>query len=172
MNTSHSLIRSKLLSLVGWWRLRHTHTPRCSLTLSKDVSFLHTSTMETEQKQANDLISSYFYRSRRPWYRGSNPSFDCVWCWFVMGGAVSLQQRCRKALVIRAYNIRPADQTIEDQFSAYSFLKGDGQFYTNADLIKQCLNIGSNDYPWLEPLMQILSGASSDGSSSSGPKVS
>jgi hypothetical protein len=89
-----------------------------------------------------------------------------------MGGAVSLQQRCRKALVIRAYNIRPADQTIEDQFSAYSFLKGDGQFYTNADLIKQCLNIGSNDYPWLEPLMQILSGSSADGSSSSGPKVS
>lgn len=76
-----------------------------------------------------------------------------------MGGAVSLQQRCRKALVIRAYNNRPADQTLEEQFSSYSYLKGDGSIYTNADLIKQCLNIGSNDYPWLDPLMQILSGS-------------
>lgn len=90
-----------------------------------------------------------------------------------MGGAVSLQQRCRKALVIRAYNMRPSDQTLEEQFSSFSYLKGDGEFYTNADLIKQCLNIGENDYPWLEPLMQILSNTTSESQQSpSKPKVS
>jgi hypothetical protein len=46
---------------------------------------------------------------------------------------------------------------LEEQFSSFTYLKGDGHLYTNAELIKQCLSIGSNDYPWLEPLLQILS---------------
>lgn len=90
-----------------------------------------------------------------------------------MGGAVSLQQRCRKALVIKAYNARPPEQTLEEQFSAFSYLKNDGQFYTNADLIKQCLKIGAEEYPWIDPLMQVLSGQTQggDGSSANRSKV-
>lgn len=84
-----------------------------------------------------------------------------------------MQQRCRKALVIRAYNTRPADQSLEEQFSSFTYLKGDGNLYTNAELIKQCLSIGSNDYPWLEPLLQILSESHQQPgeASSSKPKV-
>jgi hypothetical protein len=79
-----------------------------------------------------------------------------------MGGAVSLQQRCRKALVIRAYNTRSPDQTVEEQFAAFSYLKHDGQCYTNVGLIKQCLQMENQEYPWLEPLLQVLKGKQSE----------
>lgn len=40
-----------------------------------------------------------------------------------MGSGVSSLVRLRKALVIRAYNLRGADQTIEEQFDKYAFRK-------------------------------------------------
>ncbi len=73
-----------------------------------------------------------------------------------MGSGVSTQQRFRKAIVIRAFNLRPIDQSIEEQFMPYTYLKRDQQLYINVELIKQCLKIGKDEYPWMEHFFQAL----------------
>ncbi len=40
-----------------------------------------------------------------------------------MGSGVSSMLRLRKTLVIRAYNLRGKDETVEEQFSKYAYPK-------------------------------------------------
>ena len=39
------------------------------------------------------------------------------------GASAANNNRLRKALILRAYNVRPKGQTLEDQFMKFSFKK-------------------------------------------------
>jgi len=71
-----------------------------------------------------------------------------------MGGGVSSLARLRKTLVIRAYNTRKKDQTIEDQFIVHSFAR-DGKTRIKIDDIKKALSV---DAPWMDELFETLVG--------------
>lgn len=62
-----------------------------------------------------------------------------------MGAGASSLARLRKAVVIKSYNLRKSNQTIEEQFKCYAFRnKTDGFLYIKLDDIRKCL--GTNDF--------------------------
>lgn len=69
-----------------------------------------------------------------------------------MGAGASLG-RLRKAIVIRSYNLRRPDQTVEEQFKCYTFRSvDDGQLHIRLSDIRNCLGMDSKDYGWIEEL--------------------
>ena len=69
-----------------------------------------------------------------------------------MGAGASLG-RLRKAVVIRSYNLRRPDQTVEEQFKCFTFRSvDDGQLYIRLSDIRNCLGMDSKDYGWIEEL--------------------
>jgi hypothetical protein len=79
----------------------------------------------------------------RPWY----PLFD-------MGGGVSSLSRLRKAIVIRAYNLRKPDETLDDQFRRFAVRDVDGVLYISFDNIKRCLLMETKEYDWVDMFLQ------------------
>ena len=75
-----------------------------------------------------------------------------------MGAGASLG-RLRKAVVIRSYNLRRPDHTVEEQFKCYTFRSmDDGQLYIRLDDIRNCLGMDSKDYGWIEELFSLTFG--------------
>ena len=57
-----------------------------------------------------------------------------------MGAGASSLARLRKAIVIRSYNLKKPNQTIEELFKSYTFRsKNDGVLYIKLDDIRLCL---------------------------------
>ncbi len=78
-----------------------------------------------------------------------------------MGSGVSsernTQSRLRNALVLRAYNVRSKDITLEEQFAEYAFRKEQGGvLYISIDNIKKVLSV---DAPWIDDLFHTLIGS-------------
>ena len=71
------------------------------------------------------------------------------------GSTLNSLVRLRKAICIRAHNLRAADETLEDQFAKYSFKKNDNKRYICLQDVKQAL---STDAPWIEDLFRNLIG--------------
>ena len=78
-----------------------------------------------------------------------------------MGSGVSTLNRLRKALVIRAYNLRPSDQTLIEQFLPFSFQKDSQGLYITIENIKKCLKLDNGEYRWIEELLDALFSQSS-----------
>lgn len=73
-----------------------------------------------------------------------------------MGSGASTLNRLRKAIIIRAYNLRPEDQSLMEQFLPFTYQKeGQGLYITLAN-VKKCLSLDSGDYQWMVDLMQAL----------------
>jgi len=66
--------------------------------------------------------------------------------------------RLRKALCIRAYNIRSADETLEEQFAKLSYRGEDGRVYLLFVDVKTVL--GFTDTPWIDEVFKRLWGES------------
>jgi hypothetical protein len=80
-----------------------------------------------------------------------------------MGAGASSFSRLRKAVLIRAYNLRPSDQSLIDQFLPYTYQKEGKGLYIEISQIKKCLKMDSAEYKWIEELLQtIFSAQSSD----------
>lgn len=73
-----------------------------------------------------------------------------------MGAGASSLPRLRKALLIRAYNLRDKDQSLVDQFIPFAFRGPDMQMYILPSQIQNALRMTSPDYAWLEDLLQTL----------------
>lgn len=73
-----------------------------------------------------------------------------------MGAGASSLPRVRKALLIRAYNIRAPDQTLLDQFIPHAFRGPDMQMYIFPSQVQKCLDMNKADYAWLEELLRSL----------------
>lgn len=73
-----------------------------------------------------------------------------------MGAGASSLPRVRKALLIRAHNMRAADQTLIDQFLPFAFRGPDHQMHILPSQIQNCLNMNKTDYFWLEDLLKTL----------------
>ena len=92
----------------------------------------------------------------------------------------SSAQRLRKALVIRAYNLRKKDETLQDQFRKFAYVKSPtkrssaensttgGGLYISMENIKSCLNLtdgqsdsgtGSDTSSWVDDLFMYTLGA-------------
>lgn len=78
-----------------------------------------------------------------------------------MGSGASILSRVRKALVIRAYNLRAADQTLIEQFLPYSFQKDGQGLYITVDSVKKCLKLDNGEYKWIEDLLDAMFSQSS-----------
>jgi hypothetical protein len=68
-----------------------------------------------------------------------------------MGGGASSLSRLRKVLLIRAYNSRPKDQTVSEQFSQYRRLNEQGQAVLTREDIKTAVGLTA---PWFDELLQ------------------
>lgn len=79
-----------------------------------------------------------------------------------MGSGVSSLARLRKAVLIRAYNLRSADETLIDQFMPYAYQKeGKGMFIAIYQ-IKKCLKMDTPEYKWIEEVLQAIFTVPSD----------
>jgi hypothetical protein len=76
-----------------------------------------------------------------------------------MGGGASSLTRLRKAIVIRAYNLRAADETVDDQFRRFAQRGGDNVLYISLEDIRRSLNMETKEYEWVDHLFQHLFGA-------------
>lgn len=77
----------------------------------------------------------------------------------IMGAGASSLIRLRKALVLRAYNLRSSQQTLEEQFRPIAFRENGVLYIALADVSKFL----SVDAPWLEDLfVQIMDSGSKD----------
>eukprot|EP00981_Chlorochromonas_danica_P000668 scaffold146_cov171-Ochromonas_danica.AAC.17 len=91
-----------------------------------------------------------------------------------MGSGASSIARVRKALLIRAYNLRPPDQNLLQFFLSHAFRGSDRQMYIKPSQIKLCLGMNNDSYFWLDDLLITIfpssisqpSGISSSSSSS------
>ncbi len=76
-----------------------------------------------------------------------------------MGSGASSLVRLRKAVLIRAYNLRKADETLEEQFRKYSFRSAEKQLCIAIADIKQCLCMEPGEYLWIEDLFRHTTGS-------------
>jgi hypothetical protein len=76
-----------------------------------------------------------------------------------MGSGASSLVRLRKAILIRAYNLRKPDETLDDQFRKYSYRNGENQICISISDIKQCLCMEPGEYLWIEDLFRHTSGS-------------
>jgi hypothetical protein len=67
---------------------------------------------------------------------------------------VSSLSRLRKAVVIRAYNLRKPDETLDDQFRRFAVRDVDGVLYISFDNIKRCLLMETKEYDWVDKFLQ------------------
>lgn len=70
-----------------------------------------------------------------------------------MGGGVSSLNRLRKAIVIRAYNLRKPDDTVDDQFRRFAVRGADGVLYISFENIKRCLVMETKEYEWIDQFL-------------------
>jgi hypothetical protein len=71
-----------------------------------------------------------------------------------MGAGASTASRLRKALVIRAFNLRSPNESLEDQFQPYTQIIN-GKRCISAPEIKKALDF---DAPWVDDLFKIFFG--------------
>jgi hypothetical protein len=76
-----------------------------------------------------------------------------------MGGGASSLTRLRKAIVIRAYNLRTADETVDDQFRRFAQRGGDNVLYISLEDIRRSLKMETKEYEWVDHLFQHQFGA-------------
>lgn len=69
-----------------------------------------------------------------------------------MGSGASSLARVRKALIIRAYNLRKNDETLDEQFRKFSYRNPAGQLCISLNDVKNCLDIEPGEYTWIEKL--------------------
>ena len=74
-----------------------------------------------------------------------------------MGVGVS-SLRLRKAVVLRAYNLRQGDETLEEQFRKYAFRGVDGRLYISLIEVKECLRFA--ELTWADEMLKRLMGES------------
>jgi hypothetical protein len=74
-----------------------------------------------------------------------------------MGVGVS-SLRLRKAVVLRAYNLRDGDQTLEEQFRKYAFRGDDGRLWIKLSDIKNGLSF--TELSWADDMMKRVLGDS------------
>ncbi len=73
-----------------------------------------------------------------------------------MGAGASTLPRIRKAILMRAYNVRPAEQTLLEQFVPFAYREADHQMYILPSQIKKCLDMNKPDYYWFDELLRTL----------------
>uniref|UniRef100_A0A6U4FDE0 Uncharacterized protein n=1 Tax=Phaeomonas parva TaxID=124430 RepID=A0A6U4FDE0_9STRA len=71
-----------------------------------------------------------------------------------MGSGASKMQRLRKVLIIRAYNARPKDVTVDEQFSKHWKYSDDGRPMITKSGIRDAIDVHSA--PWIDPLLDEL----------------
>jgi hypothetical protein len=71
-----------------------------------------------------------------------------------MGAGASTLNRLRKAIVIRAYNLRKPNETIEEQFRPHAFRGENNALCIGVDSIRICLNMDSKEFEWIEHFFQ------------------
>lgn len=74
-----------------------------------------------------------------------------------MGSGSSSLPRLRKALIIRAYNVRKEDETLDELFREYAHWK-DNLLYISYNDIRKCLRIESGEYAWIDTLFYSMFG--------------
>lgn len=79
-----------------------------------------------------------------------------------MGGGASTLSRLRKAVVIRAYNLREPDQSLDQQFRPFAVRSIDGKLYITTQNIRSCLRMESKEYEWMDHLFQHTFGGQVD----------
>lgn len=72
-----------------------------------------------------------------------------------MGQGIS-SLRLRKAIVIRAYNLRSGDETLEEQFKSFAFPSDDGELKISLLDIKACLSFA--EISWADDMIKRLIG--------------
>lgn len=73
-----------------------------------------------------------------------------------MGSGISSLARLRKAVLIRAYNLRASDQTLIDQFMPFTYQKDGKGLHISIHQIKKCLKMDSPEYKWVEEVLQAV----------------
>jgi len=76
-----------------------------------------------------------------------------------MGGGASSLARLRKVLLIRAYNSRPKDQTVSEQFAQFRRINAQGDAVLTREDIKQAVGLTA---PWFDDLLQRYTVGSMD----------
>lgn len=73
-----------------------------------------------------------------------------------MGSGASSLGRLRKAVLIRAYNLRPPEQSIAEQFMPYTFQKEGKGLYITVSSVRKCLKMDTPEYRWIEEVMRSV----------------
>jgi hypothetical protein len=76
-----------------------------------------------------------------------------------MGSGVSTLTRLRKAVLLKAYNLRSSpDQSLMEQFLPFTYQKdgGKGGLYISIRNIKKCLKMDTPEYKWIEEVLQAI----------------
>jgi hypothetical protein len=76
-----------------------------------------------------------------------------------MGSGVSTLTRLRKAVLLKAYNLRSSpDQSLMEQFLPFTYQKDGtkGGLYISIRNIKKCLKMDTPEYKWIEEVLQAI----------------
>jgi len=75
-----------------------------------------------------------------------------------MGGGASSLIRLRKAIIIRSYNLRKPDETVDQQFRRFAVRGEDGVMIISLHNIRNCLEMESKEYDWIDHLFLRIFG--------------
>lgn len=80
-----------------------------------------------------------------------------------MGAGASSLNRLRKAVVIRAYNLREPDATVDDQFRRFAVRAADNSLYITISNVRKCLGMESKEHEWVDDLLHHAFGTQVSG---------
>ena len=83
---------------------------------------------------------------------GQGSPFNCLSV--AMGAGASSLGRLRKAIVIRSYNLRKPNETVDEQFRKFARRGEDNVLYITMDDVRKCLGMEAKEYEWIENLFQ------------------
>lgn len=75
-----------------------------------------------------------------------------------MGGGASSLIRLRKAIIIRSYNLRKPEETVDQQFRKFAVRGEDGVLIISLQNIRNCLEMESKEYDWIDHLFLRIFG--------------
>lgn len=75
-----------------------------------------------------------------------------------MGGGASSLIRLRKAIIIRSYNLRKPEETVDQQFRKFAVRGEDGILIISLHNIRNCLEMEAKEYDWIDHLFLRIFG--------------
>jgi len=71
-----------------------------------------------------------------------------------MGAGASTLARLRKAIVIRSYNLRQPNETVDEQFRKYAHRSSNNALYITTEDVRRCLGMEAGEYGWVDDLLK------------------